>query len=84
MNKKILKYKFEINEFNENLIKLKKDLNKLENENKDLIQDNQNLKKQIENTQTNYASLNDNDVFEFFCLKIIKYIMPLKNLLDNI
>ena len=30
-----------------------------------------NLKKQIENTQTNYASLNDNDVFEFFCLKII-------------
>ena len=67
MNKKILKYKFEINEFNENLIKLKKDLNKLENENKDLIQDNQNLKKQIENTQTNYASLNDNDVFDFFC-----------------
>ncbi len=62
MNQKILKNKFEINALNENLIKLKKDIDKLETENKELIQDNQNLKKQIENSQNNCAGLNENDV----------------------
>jgi hypothetical protein len=62
LNQKILKNKFEINALNENLIKLKKDIDKLETENKELIQDNQNLKKQIENSQNNCAGLNENDV----------------------
>lgn len=46
---------------NENLLKLKNDINKLEIENKELTQDNQNLKKQIENSQNNCINLNEND-----------------------